>query len=86
MREIAELYGVQYSLQSVQEYRRVSGLQSICSTCFKAAKISIILIDDGFEVDKMLDLRWHESLTPLVGRILRVERLAEKILNEVRSL
>ncbi|KAI9086321.1 hypothetical protein K1719_031775 [Acacia pycnantha] len=83
LREIAELYGSQCSLASVEEYRRVSGLQSICSTCFKAAKISAILIDDGFELDKKHDLRWHESLTPLVGRILRVERLAEKILDEV---
>ncbi|XP_028777160.1 protein fluG [Neltuma alba] len=83
VREIAELYGCQCSLQSVEEYRRVSGLQSICSKCFKAAKISAILIDDGLELDKKHDLKWHESLTPLVGRILRVERLAEKILDEV---
>ncbi|KAI9086317.1 hypothetical protein K1719_031771 [Acacia pycnantha] len=82
LREIAELYGSQCSLPSVEEYRRVSGLQSICSTCFKAAKISAILIDDGLELDKKHDFRWHESLTPLVGRILRVERLAEKILDE----
>ncbi|XP_054807482.1 protein fluG-like isoform X2 [Prosopis cineraria] len=86
LREIAELYGSQCSLQSVEEYRRVSGLQSICATCFKAAKISVILIDDGLELDKKHDLRWHESLTPLVGRILRIERLAEKILDEIFGL
>lgn len=86
MREIAELYGSQCSLQSVEEYRRVSGLQSICSTCFKAAKISTILIDDGLELDKKHDLKWHESFAPFVGRILRIERVAEKILDEVRCL
>ncbi|KAF7818658.1 protein fluG [Senna tora] len=82
LREIAELYGSQSSLQSVEEYRRVSGLQSICSTCFKAAKISTILIDDGLELDKKQDLKWHGSFAPLVGRILRIERLAEQILDQ----
>ncbi|KAI4349084.1 hypothetical protein L6164_009723 [Bauhinia variegata] len=82
LRDIAELYGSEPSLQGVEEHRRVSGLQSICSKCFKAARISTILIDDGLELDKKHDIEWHKSLAPLVGRILRVERVAEKILEE----
>lgn len=52
--------------------------------CFKAARISTILIDDGIEFDKKLDIEWHQKFAPVVGRILRIESLAEKILNEVR--
>ena len=45
--------------------------------------MSVILIDDGIEFDKMHDIEWHKSVAPVVGRILRIERLAEKILDEV---
>ncbi|XP_061353912.1 protein fluG [Gastrolobium bilobum] len=82
LRDIAELYGSELSLQGVEEYRRVSGMQSICSTCFKAARISAILIDDGLELDKKHDIEWHRSFVPVIGRILRIERVAEKILDE----
>ena len=70
-------------MHGVEEYRKLSGLQSISSTCFEAARISVILIDDGIEFDKMHDIEWHKSVAPVVGRILRIERLAEKILDEV---
>jgi hypothetical protein len=86
LRDLAELYGCESSLQGVEEYRRVSGLELTCSTCFKAARISAILIDDGLELDKKHDIEWHKGFTPLVGRILRIEKVAEKILDEVRCL
>lgn len=84
LRDVAELYGSEASLQGVEEYRKVSGMQSICSTCFKAAKITAILIDDGVQLDKKHDVKWHKSFARVVGRILRIERLAEEILDEVR--
>jgi hypothetical protein len=83
LRHIAELYGSHLSLRGVEEYCKLSGLQSISSTCFKAARISTILIDDGIEFDKKHDIEWHKSFAQVVGRILRIECLAEKILDEV---
>ncbi|KAK7267800.1 hypothetical protein RIF29_20479 [Crotalaria pallida] len=82
LKDIAELYGSESTLEAVEEYRRANGIQSICSTCFKAARISTILIDDGFEVDKKHYIEWHRSFAPVVGRILRIERVAEQILDE----
>ncbi|KAK4583073.1 hypothetical protein RGQ29_026022 [Quercus rubra] len=82
LRHIAELYGSELSLQGVEEYRRLSGLQSISSICFGAARISAILVDDGIEFDKKHDIEWHKSFAPVVGRILRIEHLAEKILDQ----
>ncbi|XP_020230442.1 protein fluG [Cajanus cajan] len=82
LRDIAELYGTELSLQGVEEYRKVSRIQSICSTCFKAARINAILIDDGLKLDKKHDIEWHRSFAPIVGRILRIEQLAEEILDE----
>lgn len=82
LRDVAELYGTEVSLQGVEEYRRVSGLQSITSTCLKAAKISAILIDDGIQMDKKNEIEWHKNFIPFAGRILRTERVAEQILEQ----
>ncbi|XP_027936135.1 protein fluG-like [Vigna unguiculata] len=82
LRDVAELYGTEVSLQSVEEYRNVSGIESITSTCLKAAKISAILMDDGVEMDKKNEIQWHKNFTPFVGRILRTERVAEQILEQ----
>ncbi|KAH1039610.1 hypothetical protein J1N35_041353 [Gossypium stocksii] len=81
LREIAEFYGTESSLDAVEQYRRLSGLQAISSKCFKAAGISTILIDDGLKLDMKHDIQWHENFVTFVGRILRIESLAEEILN-----
>ncbi|KAK3043030.1 hypothetical protein RJ639_002598, partial [Escallonia herrerae] len=83
LKDIAELYCCDLSLHGVQEFRTCSGLESISKLCFKAASISAILIDDGIELDKRLDIEWHRDFVPVVGRILRIERLAENILDEI---
>ncbi|KAL4340884.1 hypothetical protein GQ457_08G012100 [Hibiscus cannabinus] len=80
LRDIAQLYGTESSLDAVERYRGSFGLQAIGSKCFKAAGISAILIDDGLKLDKKHDLQWHKNFVPFVGRILRIERLAEEIL------
>ncbi|KAI8014916.1 Protein fluG [Camellia lanceoleosa] len=84
IRHIAGLYGTELSLDGVQKYRKGNELQSISSICFKAARIAAVLIDDGIEFDKMHDIEWHRNFAPMVGRILRIEHLAEKILDEGR--
>lgn len=81
VREIAELYGCENSLKGVEKYRRSSGLESSSLKCFEAARISAILIDDGLKLDEKLGIEWHRSLAPFVGRILRIETLAEEILD-----
>ncbi|GMJ02959.1 nodulin/glutamine synthase-like protein [Hibiscus trionum] len=81
LREIAQLYGTESSLDAVEQYRRLSGLQAISSKCFKAAGISAILLDDGLKLDSIHDIQWHKKFVPFVGRILRIESLAEDILN-----
>ncbi|XP_050945075.1 protein fluG isoform X1 [Cucumis melo] len=82
LRDIVELYDCQPTLHGVEDYRKSSGLDSICSTCFKAARISAVLIDDGLVLDKKHNIDWHKKFVPVVGRILRIERLAENILDE----
>ncbi|CAN6293355.1 unnamed protein product [Urochloa humidicola] len=82
LRDIAALYNCEASLEKVEEFRRAQGLKSIISKCFQAANISAILIDDGITFDKMLDLESHKAFAPILGRVLRIERLAETIIND----
>nr|DAD48788.1 TPA_asm: hypothetical protein HUJ06_018725 [Nelumbo nucifera] len=82
LRDIAKLYGCETSLHAIETHRRSSGLQSISIKCFEAAKIGAILIDDGIEFDKMHDVEWHRNYSPVVCRVLRIEHLAEKILDK----
>lgn len=84
LRDVSELYGSESSLHAVQQYRNSSGLDRISAMCFQAARISTLLIDDGIESDKKLDIEWHNKFVPKTGRILRIERLAEQILDDVR--
>ncbi|CAA7390700.1 unnamed protein product [Spirodela intermedia] len=85
LRDVAELYNCGASLSEVEAHRRSSGLQAIGSKCFASSNICALLIDDGIEFDKMQDWEWHSRLVPAVGRILRIEHLAETILNEEKK-
>ncbi|KAK4725107.1 hypothetical protein R3W88_027886 [Solanum pinnatisectum] len=82
LKEVAELYGSKLSVDAVQESRQHLGLESSANTCFKAARISALLIDDGLDLDKKLDIKWHEHFAPKDGRILRIEDVAKKILEK----
>jgi len=82
IREAANLYDVDASLSAVEEYRNSSTLESFGSKCFDASKLSAIFIDDGFQMDKMLDWKEHLLFVPEVGRITRIEFLAVKIINQ----
>ncbi|XP_013605508.1 PREDICTED: protein fluG-like [Brassica oleracea var. oleracea] len=82
LKEIAQLYGTEVSLEAIEKHRQASGLHSFTSKCFKEAGISALLIDDGLKLDKKHDIEWHRDFVPFVGRVLRVETLAEQILDE----
>ncbi|XP_021730040.1 LOW QUALITY PROTEIN: protein fluG-like [Chenopodium quinoa] len=82
VREIAELYKCKSSLYDIEEYRKHSGIDSVSSTCFGAARIAGSLIDHGLDFDNKYEIEWHKSYVPFVGRILRIEHLAGKILDE----
>ncbi|CAA7019124.1 unnamed protein product [Microthlaspi erraticum] len=82
LREVAQLYGTEVTLEAIEEHRKTSGLDYFTSKCFKEARISALLIDDGLKLDKKHDIEWHKSFVPFVDRVLRIETLAEEILDE----
>ncbi|RID54233.1 hypothetical protein BRARA_G01571 [Brassica rapa] len=82
LREVAQLYGSEVSLEAIEKHRQTLGLHSLTTKCFNEARISALLIDDGLKLDKMHDTEWHRNFVPYVGRVLRIETLAEQILDE----
>eukprot|EP00249_Psilotum_nudum_P023188 c28779_g1_i1 orf=272-2839(-) len=82
IRDIASLYGCEASLQSIEAHRKAIGINEICCECFDASNISTVLIDDGIVFDKMFDLEWHRKYIPAVHRVLRIETVAEAILEQ----
>jgi hypothetical protein len=83
LRDIAALYNCDASLEKVEEFRRAQGLSSITSKCFQAAKISAVVVDDWATFDNMLELESPKAFVPKVYRVLRIENLAETIINGV---
>ncbi|XP_059063957.1 protein fluG-like isoform X1 [Cryptomeria japonica] len=81
IREIAKLYNCATTLEAVEKCRSFLGLETMCSKCFSAANISAVLMDDGICIDKMYNIHWHKNHVPIVGRILRIEAVAEEILS-----
>lgn len=84
MDDIAGLYGTAPTLESIEEYRKAVGLNVVSTKCFDAANICTVLLDDGLSLDKMKDLSWHKKYIYGVHRVLRIETLAEDLLNQVR--
>lgn len=82
IRDIARLYNCDATLEGIEACRSSLGLESIFLKCFGAANISTVLIDDGIHFDKMYPVNWHKNYVPNVGRILRIETVAEAILNQ----
>lgn len=82
LKDLAELYGCEPSLAAIEQYRKTEGLASISEKCFDAANIEFVLLDDGLTMDKMVSLGWHRKYIPGVHRVLRIETVAEAILNQ----
>ncbi|KAI5082511.1 hypothetical protein GOP47_0002254 [Adiantum capillus-veneris] len=82
LRDIANLYGCCASLETVQAHRLSLTMEALCSKCLEATNLSAVLIDDGLHLDKIYSLDWHKSIFPNVYRVLRIETLAESIINQ----
>lgn len=82
LQDLADLYGCEPSLAAIEQFRKTEGLASISEKCFDAANIEFVLLDDGLTMDKMVSLGWHRKYIPGVHRVLRIETVAEAILNQ----
>ena len=80
LREITELLSCEPTQEAVAARRRELGIDALTARCLQAANVASIYLDDGFLPDKTLPLEWHRQFVP-VRRILRLEHLAEKLMD-----
>jgi hypothetical protein len=85
VQDLAGLYGCEPTLAAIEQYRQSAGLATISEKCFDAANIEFVLLDDGLTMDKMVSMGWHRKYIPGVHRVLRIETVAEAILNQVQG-
>lgn len=76
IRDIAELYNCDSSLDGIERQRKSNGLHSIAFKCFEAGRLSTILFYNGIVFDKMHDLEWHKFMVPIAGKWLWIAPLS----------
>jgi predicted TIM-barrel fold metal-dependent hydrolase len=84
LREIAQLLECEPQEEAILERRTQLGLENLTRRCLEASKLEAIFLDDGFLSDEILPVEWHEQFVP-VQRIIRLEYLAENLINEVND-
>eukprot|EP00899_Mesostigma_viride_P021010 jgi/Mesvir1/28910/Mv17997-RA.1 len=81
IREVAALLGCSHDLPSVVAKRAELGASKLATLMFRSSNISAMLVDDGLRfVDDLLPLAAHARVVPIVKRVLRIETLAEEII------
>lgn len=76
------MYGVEPNEASLKAHRESIGLEAVSERCFGGANIDYVLLDDGLTMDRMLGLGWHRKYIRSVHRVLRIETVAEAVLNQ----
>jgi hypothetical protein len=84
LREIAQLLECEPEEEAILQRRTQLGIEKLTQRCFSASKLEAIFLDDGFLADEILPVEWHQQFVP-VQRILRLEYLAQNLMNEVED-
>jgi len=84
LRDIAELLECDATEEAIVSRRGELDFADLCERCFKASRLAVAFLDDGFLPEKTLTMEWHERFLP-VKRILRLEHLAETLMETADS-
>jgi predicted TIM-barrel fold metal-dependent hydrolase len=79
LRDIAAVLPCEASEAVVVARRGELGLDALAARFLQASNLAAVYLDDGFSPEAVLPWEWHGRFVP-VRRILRIEHLAEKLL------
>eukprot|EP00850_Spirogloea_muscicola_P001135 SM000004S15005 [mRNA] locus=s4:709686:715436:+ [translate_table: standard] len=89
VRDLAAVYGVAPSLEALEARRRELGPEGSAALLLKEAHLAAILVDDGLALGPdpvaALPLAWHRQFVPVVKRVLRLEAVAEHVVQEMKD-
>ncbi|NES07133.1 MAG: amidohydrolase family protein [Okeania sp. SIO2F4] len=84
LRDMADLLKCEPQESEILAKRDNLGLENLTKTCFNAANLDTILLDDGFLPEEILPWQWHQQFVA-VKRLLRIENLAQNLIPQVNS-
>ena len=84
LRDMADLLKCEPQESEILAKRDNLGLKNLTKTCFNAANLETILLDDGFLPEEILPWQWHQQFVG-VKRLLRIENLAQNLIPQVNS-
>ncbi|MEO1377312.1 MAG: amidohydrolase family protein [Cyanobacteria bacterium J06635_10] len=84
LRDIAYLLKCKPQESKILAQRDNLGLEELTKTCFNAANLDTIFLDDGFLPEQILPWQWHQQFVP-VRRLLRIEDVAQNLIPQVNS-
>ena len=84
LRDMADLLKCEPQESEILAKRDNLGLENLTKTCFNAANLETILLDDGFLPEEILPWQWHQQFVG-VKRLLRIENLAQNLIPQVNS-
>jgi predicted TIM-barrel fold metal-dependent hydrolase len=85
VRDIAALLGVEPAEPAIAARRRAMGREAYARRFLQAARIEAAYLDDGFDVERLEPVGWHERFFP-TRRVLRLEHQAERMLAQCSGL
>ncbi len=84
LRDMADLLKCEPQESEILAKRDNLGLENLTKTCFDAANLDTILLDDGFLPEEILPWQWHQQFVG-VKRLLRIENIAQNLIPQVNS-
>jgi predicted TIM-barrel fold metal-dependent hydrolase len=84
LRDLAALLDCAPEEEALLRRREELGLEKLTAGCLGAARLEMVLLDDGFLSGEILPLVWHEQFVP-TRRVLRLEKLAEDLIPTARD-
>ncbi|MDJ0617618.1 MAG: amidohydrolase family protein [Calothrix sp. MO_192.B10] len=84
LRDIADLLKCEPQESEILAQRNILGLEELTKTCFNAANLDAVLLDDGLLPEQILPWQWHQQFVP-VRRLLRIEDVAQNLIPQVNS-
>ena len=81
VRQLAVLYDCAPSLADVLAARQALSLKNRTALCVERSNLRCMLLDDGLMPGQIMSWDWHQQFVP-VKRLLRIEALAEKVMQD----
>lgn len=84
VQQLSKLYKCSPKWETIKSVRDTLPYDELCKTCFESTGIQCLLLDDGYGTSEHLrSIKSHVGLVDDARRVMRIESVAETILNNL---